>query len=113
MNEKMLLKISIIGALVGIFVLYLISDNIKINESSIGKIGSGEVGKDVKVNGIVKDVFNGEKVSIITITQPEEMKIVFYDNVSLKEGDYVEVIGEVEEYNGKMEIMGNRVRVIS
>ncbi len=113
MKEKTLLKIAVISALAGIFALYLISDNIQLDESSIAKIEEEEIGNDVKVKGIVKDVFNGEKISIITITQPEEMKIILYDNVSVSEGDYIEVIGEIDEYQGEREVIGNRVRRIS
>jgi len=112
MKENTLLKIAIICALIGIFVLYIISSNISIDESSIGRIEEEDIGSDVKVKGVVRDIYNGEKISIITITQPEEMKIVLYDNVSLSEGDYIEVIGEIDEYNGEMEVIGNRVRVI-
>jgi hypothetical protein len=38
MKEKTLLKIAIISALAGIFILYLISDNIMVSESSISRI---------------------------------------------------------------------------
>ncbi len=112
MKEKTLLRIAIIGALSGVFLLYVISDNIELDESSIEKIKGEEMGNDVKVRGVVKDVFNGEKISIITITQPEEMKVLIMENVSFSEGDYIEVIGEVDEYNGEREVIGNRVRRI-
>lgn len=112
MKERTLLKIAIVSSLVGVFLLYIISDNITLDESSIGRIEEEEIGNDVKVKGVVKDVFNGEKISIITITQPEEMKIILYDNVSVYEGDYIEVIGEIDEYNGEREVIGNRVRRI-
>ncbi len=112
MNEKTLLKIAIISALAGIFLLYLISDNISIDESSIGKIEEEDIGSDVKVKGRVEDVFNGESISIITISQPSDIKIILFENVSLSEGDYIEVIGEIEEYEGEMEVIGDRVRRI-
>lgn len=112
MKEKTLLKIAIICAFVGVFLLYLISDSIKMDEKSIEQIENEEIGNDVKVKGVVKDVFNGEKISIITITQPEEMKIILYENVSVSEGDYIEVIGEIDEYKGEREVIGNRIRVI-
>ena len=41
------------------------------------------------------------------------MKIILYDNVSVNSGDYIEVVGEIDEYNGNKEIIGNKVRVIS
>ena len=113
MKEKALLRIAIISSLVGVFLLYIISENISLDESAISKIENEDIGDDVKVKGVVKDVFNGEKVSIITITQPSEMKIILYDNVSVNSGDYIEVVGEIDEYNGNKEIIGNRVRVIS
>ncbi len=113
MEEKTLLKVAIISALIGVFILYIVSESITIDESSIGKIENEDIGNDVKVKGVVKDSFSGEKISIITITQPEEMKIVVYENVSVKEGDYIEVIGEIDEYNGELEVIGNRIRVIS
>ena len=112
MKEKTLLKISIICAIFGVFVIYLISENVKIDEGSIGNIKEEGIGKDVKLKGVVNSVFNSEKATIITITQPEEIKVMLLGNVSLSEGDYVEVIGEVDEYNGELEIIGNRVRVI-
>ena len=116
MKEKTLLKISLIFALVGVFVLYLLSDSINIDQTAISKIKSEEVGNDVKVTGIVKNAFNGEKVIILTITQPEDIKVTIIKNnernISLKEGDYIEVIGEIDEYNGEKRLMGNRLRVI-
>ncbi|MBW2974238.1 hypothetical protein KY366_00840 [Candidatus Woesearchaeota archaeon] len=113
MKEKTLLKISIICALSGIFLLYLISENITLDESSISSIEDEEIGDDVKVKGVVEDVFNTEQLTIITITQPEEMKIIVYDNVSLSEGDHIEVIGEIDEYEGERELIGNRIRTIT
>ena len=113
MKEKALLRIAIISSLVGVFLLYIISENISLDESAISKIENEDIGDDVKVKGVIKDVFNGEKVSIITITQPSEMKIILYDNVSVNSGDYIEVVGEIDEYNGNKEIIGNKVRVIS
>ena len=74
MKEKTLLKIAIIGALVGIFVLFIIAESIKIDETSISKISGDDIGKDIKVTGVVKSVFNGEKSAMITITKPEEMQ---------------------------------------
>jgi len=113
MKEKTLLRIAIIGALVGIFLLYVISGSITLDETSVGRIEDEEIGNDVKVKGRVKDVFNGEKLSIITISQPSDMKVLLFDNVSMSEGDYIEVIGEIDEYNGEREVIGNRVRMIS
>lgn len=114
MKEKTLIAIAIICSLAGVFALYIISESISINESTIEKINNGKIGSNVKLNGVVKDVFSGNKSTIITITKPEEVKVIFYEKgIGLQKGDYVEIIGETEEYNGEVNIMGNRVRKIS
>ena len=117
MNEKTLLRISLICALFGVFVLYIISDGINLDEASISGIKGEDAGSDAKLKGVVKSVFNGEKASIITITKPEELKVVIIKkdrgNISVKEGDYIEVVGEIEEYEGEMQMIGNRIRVVS
>jgi len=113
MKEKTLLRIAIISALFGVFLLYIISENISIDETLISKIEGENIGNDVKVKGVVSDVYNGEKISIITITQPEDIEIIVYENVSISEGDYIEVIGEIDEYNGEKQVIGNRIRVIN
>ena len=112
MKEKTLLKTAIICALAGVFLLFLVSDNIEVEESSIAKIEEEEIGRDVKVKGVVEDIFKGKKISIITVTQPSDIKIVVYENISVNKGDYIEVIGEIDEYKGEREVIGNRVRVI-
>jgi hypothetical protein len=113
LKGKMLLRVAIIGAIVGVFLLYIISQGIEVNENSIGKIEDEEMGNDVKLMGVVTGIYSGEDASIITVSQPSEMKVLVTGQVNLSEGDYIEVIGEVDEYNGEREIIGNRVRIIS
>jgi len=104
MKEKNLLKVALICSLVGIVALYFISENID------------DIDKNVKVKGFVKDLFENEKVMIITIEQPQDMTIVLFksknESVGINKGSNIEVIGKVDEYEGELEIIGNKVRVI-
>jgi hypothetical protein len=113
MKEKTLLKIAVIGSLVGIFLLYLISENIKIDQTSVSNIEQENIGTDILLKAQVSDVYNQEGFSIITVIQPKEVQIIAYDNVSLKIGQEIEVIGEIDEYEGEKQIVANRIRVIS
>lgn len=97
-------------------VLYFVSSNIGITEKTIGKINKGNVGEDVKLLGRVNRFVESEKVYFIEMTQPASMTVIVFkgdkQNFSLDEGDYVEIIGEIDEYEGRLEVIGNRIRVI-
>ena len=116
MKEKNLLKVALICSLVGIVALYFISENIEIKQKNIEKITLDDINKNVKVKGVVKDLFENEKVMIITIEQPQDMTIVLFksknESVGINKGSNIEVIGKVDEYEGELEIIGNKVRVI-
>ena len=51
---------------------------------------------------------------IFEVMQPNSVTVVLFESgVEVSEGDMVEVIGEIEEYEGKREVIGNKVGVIS
>lgn len=117
MKEKTLLKIALICSLVGVVALYLISENMEIKQKNIEKITIDDVDKNVKVKGIVKNLFENEKVMILDVAQEGEIKIVLFKrknvSIGIGKGDNIEVIGKIDEYEGELEIIGNRVRVIN
>ncbi len=116
MKEKTLLKIALICSLLGLLILYLISNNIEIKEKNIEKITIDNKDEFVKLNGIVNNVIDTEKVTLIKILQPQEITVVLFKNenktMPIQQGNEVEIIGKVDEYEGKMEIIADRVRVV-
>jgi len=114
MKEKTLLKIALVCSLVGIMVLFFVSDSIEIKEKDISKINLENVGEDIKLTGYVSKVVDLENVMYVEITKPETISVVLFKktNISVYEGSFVEIIGEIDEYNGRMQVIGNRVRVI-
>ena len=116
MEEKTLLKMALICSLLGLLILYLISNNIEINEKNIEKITLENKDEFVKLRGIVSNVVDTEKVVIMEITQPQQMTVVLFKDenktIPIYEGNEIEVIGKVDEYEGKMEIIADRLRVV-
>ncbi len=116
MKEKTLLRIALISGIIGIVILFLISDNLEINEKNIDKINKANVEEDVKLIGTISKITQLEKVAFIELKQPATMTvIVFKDknkNLTLDKGDNVEIIGEIEEYNGELEVIAQRIRVL-
>lgn len=112
MRETVLLKIALIFSLIGLIALYFISENIEVKEYS-GRSISSNIGDDVKLEGIVKNMRKSQNAAFMEVEQKVPLKVVILkSDVNLTAGDIVEVIGEVQEYNGEEEIMANRIRVI-
>lgn len=111
MKEATLLKIAMITTITGIFLLFIISEKLPIEEikdiETTDKI-------DVKLKGPVSRISDLEKVAFITITQPKDTTVLVFkkEKLNISEGDYIEVIGRIEEYEGEKEVIANRIRVI-
>ena len=116
MKEKNLLKIALISSLIGILILFIVSQNISVEEKTISRITIEDVDKKVKIKGFVEKVIDTEKVVIIDVVQPQNMNVVLFkegnETIDVKKDDFIEVIGKVEEYKGKLEVIGQRVRII-
>ncbi|MBS3097612.1 hypothetical protein J4209_02335 [Candidatus Woesearchaeota archaeon] len=116
MKEKTLLKIALICSVVGIAILYAVSLNISINEKTIDEINKGDIGEKVKIKGVLTKVSDTENVVFLEITQAQNMDVIIFKDkgqiLNLTEGNYVEIIGKIEEYEGKREVIADRVRVV-
>ncbi|MFC1801035.1 OB-fold nucleic acid binding domain-containing protein [Nanoarchaeota archaeon] len=115
MKEKSLFKISLMGAVLGIFILYIVSLQLGVDEVRINELDEVEDEENVKIRGVISRVSNQDKVAFLEVAQEEveTVTVVLFkdENVSLSEGDFVEIEGSVETYLGEKEIIGNRVEV--
>lgn len=97
--------------------LFAISSTIEVSERTIDKITKGDVGTQVKINGMIDKITELNTTTFMTIVQPNDMTVVVFKeekrNLSLSEGDYVEIIGNVDEYNGELEVLAQRIRKVS
>ncbi|MFC1704702.1 OB-fold nucleic acid binding domain-containing protein [Nanoarchaeota archaeon] len=114
MKEKTLLRVALVVSLIGIVILFFISEFKDIDETRIDDITINDLDKDVKVIGTISQMRDTDKVMIMEVMQAQKVKVVVFkdDNFSLKKGDYIEVLGKVEEYEGELEIIGDRIRLI-
>ena len=114
MGEK-LFKVALVGAVVGVFILYLVSTQLGLTEYKISEFDEVDKDEEIIINGIVSRVTNKDKVAFLEIAQ-EEIKavtvVLFKDReIDLSPGDLISVEGTIEEYKGKKEIIGNKVEL--
>ena len=113
MNEKTLLKVSIASIIIGLLFLLLYAGEVDLKAiSNIEEIPEEQM---VKIKGTVTSLRTSDKTIFLEVegeTVQKNQVIVFSDqDIYLKEGDYVEISGMVEEYNGKKEIIANEIIV--
>jgi aspartyl/asparaginyl-tRNA synthetase len=114
MKESTLLKIALICSLVGLTALYFTSTRIEVKDYRPSLLNKN-IGDDVKLNGFVSKITDKGNVIFIDVNQQYPITVVLFtddDNLKLKSGDNIEVIGEVQEYKGKTEIIAEKIRVI-
>jgi len=116
MKEKTLFKLALVCSIIGLMVLFFVSENIKIKEIDVGKITDSEVGKEIRVIGVVNRITDTEKVMFLEVGQEkvEDIDVILFkeeEKINIKKGDHVELLGEIEEYNEDYNILANAVKV--
>jgi len=105
-----LLNIALIIGILGTATLLLLSYFDKIPEKSFNEITSKDVSSYVKVKGIIQQVYVHNNSMSIKLTQECVMNINIFDkNQNLSVNDSVTVQGTVQEYNGRMQILADKI----
>ena len=111
MEEKTLLKISLLVCLAGLLGLYFVSSGM--NPAVSSNLDSVENEEEVMVKGVLSKVTDTDKVAFLEVSNEkiETVTVVLFKDseINLVEGDYVEILGTVEEWKGDKEIIGNKV----
>ena len=113
MKETTLLKLALICSLVGLFVLFFISAKIEVKDYK-PNILNGNAGDDVKLTGTIAKISDKGDVAFIEVIQKIPVSVVVFkdkNNLKLKSNDSIEVYGKIQEYNGKNEIIADKIRV--
>ena len=114
MKENTLLKLALICSLAGLIILYFISTKIEVRDYK-PSILNKDVGEDVKLLGTITKITDKGNVVFIEVNQQSPITVVLFTdegNLKLNNGDNIDVIGEVQEYKGKNEIIAQKIRVI-
>ena len=114
MKETTLLKIALICSLIGLFALYFISTKIETKEYKPNQLNRN-IGEDAMLTGKIAKITDKGNVVFIEVIQQSPVSIVLFtdeNNLKLNAGDNIEVIGKIQEYNGKDEIVAQKIRVI-
>lgn len=109
MNEKTLLKISLAATILGLTFLFFYAGQFDLRAIENANLPE----EKVQLQGIIKTLQMKDKVAFMVIEgqRVETTPVVVFppEELFLKAGDYVEIVGTVEEYQGKKEVVASSV----
>jgi len=111
MQEKTVYRVALISLVLGLSFLFIFAEESKLDFTpSIADIPAEE---HVNIKGTVSKLSQQENAYFLDIQgcQTIETNVVLFNDqpLYLKEGDYLEISGQVEEYNNKKEIIADSV----
>jgi DNA/RNA endonuclease YhcR with UshA esterase domain len=114
MQEKVLTKLCIVTSLIGLLVLFFYTSSFTFDPvTSIENIPKGDT---ITIKGIVGKINQQNTVAFIEVDNEviEHTPVILFKDkdITLKEGNYVEITGTIEEFEGKKEMIGNKVVLI-
>jgi len=124
MNEGTLVKISAIGVSVSLVLLYVITSQIFSSNVKIGEIDRSFIGKTVNITGEVTGMFQSKghvffdlkddtgKIKVVLWEDTLELLEINNVNISeIRDGNTINIIGDVQLYKGELEVMPIRGNV--
>lgn len=111
MQEKSLIKLAFIVTIIGLSFLFFYSRGL--NLEAIGGVDTIDVAEEVRLKGRVSNIRETEKATFLELEGEKivQTEIILFpeESVYLKEGDLVEIFGEVEEYKGEKEVIASKI----
>ena len=109
-----ILKISIITAVIGIILLFVITQVFKEEEVKIEDVKLGQI---ERISGMVTSVYVSKNMHVFlkVADNTGEISVVVFENYNIDEayvlevGDEVSVLGRIDEYKGKTEIIAKEI----
>jgi DNA/RNA endonuclease YhcR with UshA esterase domain len=114
MDDSELLRISFFVSTAGLLVLFFVSGQLQPSHVPISEISLVHEGKNVETAGTIASIkFHEEGHIFLKVTDGSgHVQVVLFEEVArevdsscLEEGKRIEVVGRVEEYRGKPEIV--------
>ncbi|MBI5061096.1 MAG: hypothetical protein HZB67_02180 [Candidatus Aenigmarchaeota archaeon] len=121
MNDEQIVKTCFIISLIGILLLFVYTELLKPDPIKIGDIDDSTLGKNVVIEGIVKnidiidgnvfiEITDGNKIDAIVFERTASRYPMVYD---VMENTPIRIVGKVENYKGALEVVVESIEGIS
>lgn len=101
MREKTLIKISLIGTIVGIVILFAITETMNLKSE----------GNKIALEGIVEQISTSSDVTFMEIRPSDTITAVAFKELDIPLGKKVKLLGDFKKYKNKIEFVVEDVDV--
>ncbi len=110
MNETQLLRICLSVAALGIISLFFLAQTLEAKEVGISAITPEYVGQTISVSGTVSKITVSNGMTFITLEdEGKTFPVVFFQEIDdFFSGEKITVSGKVQEYKGRLQIVGEK-----
>lgn len=113
MQEKTLLKLCFLCSIIGIVSLFFTNKFVQLEQVEISQLKEGM--NYARVLGEIKTKYTSKTQTTFLDLEDESgtIKAVIFKGVStngVQKGDFVEIVGEVQEYKGEPELIVKKIR---
>ncbi len=115
MKEKTLLKVALLTSLVGILILLFILEKIDLSSSNIANITKDNLDEKIKIKAEVTKVTETPGLYILDVKDfTGSIKVVVFKDepLEIKQGDILEIEGQVTSYKDQVEIIAKKITVL-
>lgn len=113
MKTRSLLKLSLVIAFLGTFILLFLSQSIEPTARAVSSINEKNLDAWIKIQGIVVDEQTFSTLKIITVSdETASINCVLQQNENISVNSKVEITGKIIEYKGQLEIEVSDLRVL-
>ena len=113
MEDATLLKIALVGCIVGLTALFAVAQSIEPNEIG-ATLDQHEPNDVVKVEGIVTNIVAQGKATHLEIEVHNMINVVSFDRIlqPLEKGMKIKITGKVNSYKDQKEIIADEIKKI-
>lgn len=123
MEEKTLRNIAVFCSISGLVILFVVSERLELQKTGIGEITIEDLGKNVRICGIIDNKFVSKNEHIFLRIRDEtgDINVVIFNDTSknlgrynvypykLERGDTCCILGYIDEYKDEIEIIGRKL----
>jgi hypothetical protein len=110
MNDDTLLNIALSIAFLGLIMLLALSYFDNIPEKNFNEITSKDINSHITIKGTVKQIYPHNNSVSIKLKQECTMDVTSFEkNVNITVGDNLTVQGTIQEYNGRINMLADRI----
>jgi len=113
-KTQTLLRISLATSVIGLFLLFIVAENLEPKLIQISEVDGKQFDSYVKIRGEILDVKKTPGLYILSVEDSsEKIDIIIFrgkETISFAKGSIIEVIGKVSEFRGKLQIEAVEIR---